>query len=244
MVSPYARQPVTITVTGGLNSKPYVDLTLSVMADFGVRVARQGYQHFEIEPGRYRTPGLYVVESDASAASYFWAAPAICGGQVTLANMRRSSSQGDIAFLDVLQEMGCTYQEVVEGAIRVDGPKAELRGVDVDLRDIPDTAQTLAAIAPFAVSATRIRGIASARHKETDRVAAVCMELARLGVGVEEHPDGMTIQPCRDFRPARIETYHDHRMAMAFALIGLRVPGVEIADPGCVSRLSRTILKY
>jgi 3-phosphoshikimate 1-carboxyvinyltransferase len=130
--------------------------------------------------------------------------------------------------------MGCT---VSEGAdyIEVTG-SAGLRGVDVDMRDIPDTAQTLAAIAPFASTPTHIHGIATSRIKETDRIAAACAELARLGVQVQEHPDGMTIHPCKSFRPAIIQTYNDHRMAMAFSLIGLRIPGLKIADPACVSK--------
>jgi 3-phosphoshikimate 1-carboxyvinyltransferase len=234
MVAPYAQKPVELAVVGGLNSKPYVELTLAVMADFGVTVQRDGYERFVIEPQRYHTPGIYTIESDASAASYFFAAPAVCGGTVRVENITRGSKQGDIAFLDVLVAMGCT---VTQGDtwIEVTGP-VELRGVDVDMRDISDTAQTLAAIAPFASTPTTIRGIESARVKETDRVAAVCTELARLGVTVEEHRDGLTIYPCHTFTPATIQTYDDHRMAMAFALIGLRAPGVTIADPGCVAK--------
>ena len=149
-------------------------------------------------------------------------------------HISRASRQGDIEFIDVLQKMGCTLREETN-AITVSREGA-LHGIDVDMRDIPDTAQTLAAIAPFADSPTRIRGIASARQKETDRVSATCAELARLGVQVEEYPDGMTIFPCRDFKPAEVRTYNDHRMAMAFSLIGLRVPGVDIQNPGCVSK--------
>ncbi|HSL28372.1 MAG TPA: hypothetical protein VK900_04155, partial [Anaerolineales bacterium] len=133
-----------------------------------------------------------------------------------------------------LQGMGCTVEEG-DRFIAVTGAQS-LRGVDVDMRDIPDTAQTLAAIAPFAASPTRIRGIASARIKETDRVHATCTELRRLGVQVDEHEDGMTIYPGDHMQPARIETYNDHRMAMAFALIGLRVEGITIENPGCVSK--------
>ena len=130
--------------------------------------------------------------------------------------------------------MGATIAETDHCILVTD--HSTLRGLDVDMRDIPDTAQTLAAIAPFANSPTRIRGIASARVKETDRVAATCAELTRLGVTVEEHPDGMTIYPCKDIRPTKIQTYNDHRMAMAFSLIGLRAPGIEIENPGCVSK--------
>ncbi|HEX5808095.1 MAG TPA: hypothetical protein VFY25_05475, partial [Anaerolineales bacterium] len=174
------------------------------------------------------------IESDASAASYFFAAPAICGGTVRVENISRASRQGDIAFLDVLQQMGC---EVEEGKsfIEVTGAKS-LQGVHVDMRDIPDTAQTLAVIAPFANSSTRIRGIASARVKETDRVHATCTELRRLGVQVDEHDDGMTIYPCEEIHPATVQTYNDHRMAMAFTLVGLRVEGITIENPACVSK--------
>jgi 3-phosphoshikimate 1-carboxyvinyltransferase len=236
MVAPYAQSPVELIVERGLNSKPYVDMTLAVMADFGATVERDGYERFRIQPQRYRAIQEYAIESDASAASYFFAAPALCGGTVRVLNISRRSKQGDVAFLEVLAAMGCTVVEgdnwIEVGATR----ESPLRGVDVDMHDVPDTAQTLAAIAPFAISPTTIRGIASARLKETDRVAAMCAELARLGVPVTEHRDGLTIRPCRDIRPAIVRTYNDHRMAMAFALVGLKVPGVRIENPGCVSK--------
>jgi len=234
MVAPYAQFPVEIEVTTELNSKPYVDMTLSIMRDFGVNIQREGYQSFYIPLTNYESRITYSIESDASAASYFFAAPAICGGTVSVENISRKSVQGDIAFLDVLKQMGCSVTEK-DNVVDVAGSK-ELQGVDVDMRDISDTAQTLAAIAPFASTPTRIRGIASARVKETDRVHATCTELARLGVRVDEHRDGMTIYPCENFRPATIQTYNDHRMAMAFSLIGLRVPGITIENPGCVSK--------
>ena len=234
MVAPYAQAPIEIEVTTELNSKPYVDMTLSIMRDFGVDVQRDGYAYFRISPALYSPLSTYLIESDASAASYFFAAPAICGGKVKVENISRQSVQGDIAFLDVLEKMGCVVTES-ENSIMVHRPST-IVGVDIDMRDIPDTAQTLAAIAPFASTPTRISGIASARVKETDRVAATCTELTRLGVCVEEHEDGMTIYPCSTFQPANIQTYNDHRMAMAFSLIGLRVPGVTIENPGCVSK--------
>jgi 3-phosphoshikimate 1-carboxyvinyltransferase len=240
MAAPYARSPVELVVAGQLNSRPYVDMTLAVMSDFGVSVERAGYERFWVAPQRYRARAEYRIECDASAASYFFAAPAICGGTVRVEAITRQSRQGDVAFLDILERMGCRASEGpnwIEVGSPPGGPQAAaLRGVDVDLRDIPDTAQTLAAIAPFAATPTTIRGIASARLKETDRVAAVCAELARLGVDVTEHADGLTIQPCSQIRPAVIHTYDDHRMAMAFALIGLRVPGIEIANPACVAK--------
>jgi 3-phosphoshikimate 1-carboxyvinyltransferase len=242
MVAPYAKSPVEIEVITELNSKPYVDMTIAIMHEFGVEVKRNAYQRFSIPLATYHLPATdfqssvsrYPIESDASAASYFFAAPAICGGTVRIENISRQSKQGDIAFLDILAQMGCTITEC-EHYIEVRGAQS-LIGIDVNMRDIPDIAQTLAAIAPFACTTTRIRGIASARVKETDRVHGTCTELARLGVRVQEHEDGMTIYPCEKFSPATIQTYSDHRMAMAFSLIGLRVPGVTIENPSCVSK--------
>ena len=234
MTAPYAQKPVEIEIITELNSKPYIDMTLSIMHDFGVEIERDEYKSFKINPMHYSSRSTYPIESDASAASYFFAAPAICGGTVRVENISRKSVQGDIDFLDILGEMGCEVSEH-ENAIEVTGTP-ELHGVDVDMRHVSDTAQTLAAIAPFASSPTRIRGIASARVKETDRVSAVCTELTRLGVKVEEYEDGMKIYPCEKIKPARIQTYNDHRMAMAFSLIGLRAEGVKIENPSCVSK--------
>jgi len=234
MVAPYAQSPVDIEVSTELNSKPYIDMTLAIMRDFGVEVERDHYKRFRIQPANYSSIPNYAIESDASAASYFFAAPAICGGTVRVNNISRESVQGDIDFLDILAKMGCKVKEG-ENTIEVTGPD-KLRGVDVDMRNISDTAQTLSAIAPFASSPTRIRGIASARVKETDRVAAVCTELARLGIQVEEFEDGMKIYPCENIKPATIQTYNDHRMAMAFSLIGLRAEGVQIENPDCVAK--------
>ncbi len=234
MTAPYAQSPIEIELTTELNSKPYVDMTISIMKDFGVEVERNGYSSFRILHSAFHTLHSYAIESDASAASYFFAAPAICGGTVKVENISRKSVQGDIAFLDVLKQMGCEVEEA-DNSITVHRPSS-IVGVDVDMRDIPDTAQTLAVIAPFADSPTRIRGIASARVKETDRVHATCVELDRLGVRVEEYEDGMTIYPVGKMRSASIQTYNDHRMAMAFSLIGLRFDGVTIENPSCVSK--------
>ncbi len=235
MVAPYAKAPIEIEVTTELNSKPYVDMTIAIMKDFGVEVERRDYSQFTIHSASYLPITNYPIESDASAASYFFAAPAICGGTVRVENISRKSVQGDIAFLEILKQMGCRITEG-DNFISVERRSPDLCGVDVDMRDIPDTAQTLAAIAPFASSSTRIRGIASARVKETDRVHATCVELARLGVQVEEHEGGMTIHPCKTFKRSNVQTYNDHRMAMAFSLIGLRVSDVTIENPACVSK--------
>jgi 3-phosphoshikimate 1-carboxyvinyltransferase len=234
MVAPYAHRTVEIEVIDGLKSRPYVDMTVAMMHEFGVDIERDGYRHFSVQRGSYLSLPTYQVECDASAASYFLAAPAVCGGTVRVEGISHTSQQGDVGFLDILEQMGCPVSEV-DGGMLVSGP-AEFRGVDVDLSDLPDTAQTLAVIAPFASSPTRIRGIASARVKETDRVRATCTELERLGVHVDEHEDGMTIYPCSNFTPSTIQTYNDHRMAMAFSLIGLRVAGIAIDNPACVSK--------
>jgi len=234
MVAPYAQYPIEVELTTDLNSKPYVDMTISIMKDFGVEIERNQYSRFTIHPSSYSPITNYPIESDASAASYFFAAPAICGGTVKVENISRRSVQGDVNFLDVLTQMGCIVEENDNSIIVT--RNSSLHGIDVDMRDIPDTAQTLAAIAPFADSPTRIRGIASARVKETDRIHATCVELDRLGVRVEEHEDGMTIYPAEKMRVASIQTYNDHRMAMAFSLIGLRFDGVTIENPSCVSK--------
>ncbi len=236
MVAPYAQSQIEITLSTELNSKPYVDMTIAIMKEFGVEIERQGYDRFTIHPSSFFPLSSYSIESDASAASYFFAAPAICGGTVRVENISRKSVQGDIAFLDVLKQMGCEVEEI-NNSITVHRPQgSSIVGIDMDMCDIPDTAQTLAVVAPFASSPTRIRGIASARVKETDRISATCTELARLGVRVEEHDDGMTIYPCQTFKRSSVQTYYDHRMAMAFSLIGLRFDGITIENPGCVSK--------
>ena len=234
MTAPYAQSSIEVELTTDLNSKPYVDMTISIMKDFGIEIERDQYSYITIHPSAYSPITNYSIESDASAASYFFAAPAICGGMVRVENISRKSVQGDIGFLDVLTKMGCVVKEF-DNSITVHRPSS-IVGIDIDMRDIPDTAQTLAAIAPFADSPTRIRGIASARVKETDRVHATCVELDRLGVRVEELEDGMTIHPVETMRSASIQTYNDHRMAMAFSLIGLRFDGVTIENPSCVSK--------
>jgi 3-phosphoshikimate 1-carboxyvinyltransferase len=237
MVAPYARENVELEITTNLNSQPYVDMTLDLMAEFGVEIERGDYKCFLIKPNQYSPRDSFWIEPDASAAATFFAAPALCGGSVCVEGLGRSSTQGDIRFLEILAQMGCGIQEGGRG-ITVSAPPAgqTLQGVDVDMSAMPDTAQTLAVIAPFASAPTHICGIASARYKECDRIAATVTELRRLGVQVDEHEDGLTIYPTETIQPAIVQTYNDHRMAMAFALLGLRVPGVQIENPGCVSK--------
>jgi 3-phosphoshikimate 1-carboxyvinyltransferase len=231
MVAPAASEAVTIEVIGELVSRPYVDMTLRMMADFGAEVSEPAPNRFTIQARPYRGRE-YEIEPDASAASYFFAMAAVTGGEVTVRGLHRDALQGDVRFVEALVEMGCRAEWTAD-AITLTG--GELRGIDVDMNAISDTAQTLACVAPFAQGPTRIRNVAHMRLKETDRVTAVVNELRRVGLTVEEHEDGLTIHP-GPLRPAVIETYDDHRMAMSFSLLGLRAAGIRIADPECTAK--------
>lgn len=222
---------LSISVEGPLVSSSYVDMTVEVMQAFGAEV--EVWEHgWAVRTGPYRA-GRYPVEPDASAASYFFAAAAITGGEVTVPGLGSGSLQGDLMFVDVLEQMGCTVERSPgRTTVRSTG---RLRGVDVDMGDLSDTAQSLAAAAVFADSPTRVRGIGFTRHKETDRVGNVVAELRRCGIEAEEEADGYLIRPGTP-RPATVQTYDDHRMAMSFALLGLRAPGITIADPDCVAK--------
>jgi len=231
MVAPCADQAVEIQLAGPAVSEPYIEMTLQVMAAFGVTVTRPDPGRFRILPQKYQGRA-YAIEPDASAASYFFAAAAITGGEITVRGLTRTALQGDVQFVEALARMGCRVHETSDGICVRGGP---LTGIDIDMNAISDTAQTLACVAPFASGPTRIRNVAHMRHKETDRVRAVVTELSRLGLRVEEHPDGMTIYP-GPIHAGTVATYDDHRMAMSFALLGLRVPGIVIADPGCTAK--------
>jgi len=240
MAAPYAQEPVVVEAEGR-SEWPYVSITCGVMADFGVEVAEapgeRGGARFEVPRGVYRARRPYAVEPDASGASYFFAAAALLGGRVRVRGLGRSSAQGDLRFLGVLEEMGCEVEVGADRAeVRGPGPGG-LRGVEVGMGAFSDTMMTLAALAPFAEGPTTISGVEHTRAQETDRVSAVAAELSRLGVRVEERPDGLTIQGGDRVRPeAPVETYGDHRVAMAFALVGLVVPGVRVKDPACVTK--------
>ncbi len=231
MAAPCAAGPVHLRLTGPLVSRPYVEMTLAVMRSFGAAVEEPSPGLFEISGDGYRATD-YAIEPDASAASYFLAAAAVTEGEVTIPGLSRTALQGDVRFADVLEQMGCRVSWHDDAVTLHGGP---LRGIDVDMNAISDTAQTLAAIAPFADGPTRIRNVAHMRHKETDRVAALVTELRRLGLQADEHDDGLTIYP-GPMRPATIHTYDDHRMAMSFAITGIRQPGIRIADPGCTAK--------
>ena len=231
MVAPLARTSTTVHITGELVSKPFVGMTTRLMEQFGVNAG--GGSSLYIAAGQRYHPVDMVIEPDATNASYFFAAAAVTGGRVTVAGLTRSSLQGDLAFLEVLRQMRCKVRWRGD-TVTVQGP-AQLTGIDVNLAPISDTAPTLAAIAPFAKAPVTIRGIAHTRLQETDRVTAMATELRRLGVPVEERDDGLRIEPAAP-RPATVATYDDHRMAMAFAVTGLRAPGIAIADPGCTAK--------
>ena len=233
MVAPYADSDVTINVAGTIVSQPYIDITLRMMAQFGIVADNNNYRNYSIKTGQHYHAMRYLIEPDASGATYFFAAAAVTGGRVRVPGLTADALQGDAHFVDVLEMMGCT---VTRGAdfLEVQGP-SQLRGLDINMNAMSDTAQTLAAIAPFASAPVTIRDIGHNRLKETDRITAVITELRKLGVRAEETADSMTIYPS-EVHGAEIDTYDDHRMAMAFSVIGLVASGVVINNPGCTAK--------
>ena len=230
-----AHRGVVVDVVGELISKPYVAITTNLMARFGVAVEQDGWRAFRVAgDARYRSPGTLAVEGDASSASYFLAAGAIGGGPVRVTGVGRDSIQGDVAFADVLARMGADVREG-PGWIEARGGRW-LRGVDVDCLAIPDAAMTLAVVALFADGPTRLSGIASWRVKETDRIAAMATELAKLGAIVDAGDDHLRVQPGPQLRGATIDTYDDHRIAMCFSLASLGGVAMRINDPDCVRK--------
>ena len=234
MAAPYARSPLELAIDGLLVSQPYIHMTLAVMESFGVAIDAADLTRFHVPaPVCYRGCD-YEIEPDASAASYFWAAAAIAWqADVTVIGLTHSSLQGDVGFCNCLEQMGCQVDYERQGTtVESTG---ELRGIDIDMNAISDTVQTLSAVALFAKGTTRIRNVAHIRHKETDRIGALATELRKFGATVDEHADGLSITP-GPLRGATIDTYNDHRMAMSLALVGLRVAGVTINDPGCTAK--------
>jgi 3-phosphoshikimate 1-carboxyvinyltransferase len=232
MAAPLARDWVTIQVRGQLVSWPYVLMTVEMARQFGAEISPTFDSSFIVRaPQEFGRP-VYNIEPDASAASYFWGAAAITGGQVTVPGLTTHSIQGDVRFVEILEEMGCT---VMRGETSMTVKGASLRGIDIDMNDISDTVMTLAAVALFAEGPTTIRNVAHIRHKETDRLHALATVLRRVGATVDEFADGLTITPS-PLHGAAIETYNDHRMAMSMALVGLRVPGIVIRNPACVTK--------
>jgi 3-phosphoshikimate 1-carboxyvinyltransferase len=239
-IAPLLEDGLTIEVEGDLTSKPYVDLTLDEMAKFGVNVENHEYTRLVVAPQTYRA-GEIDVEGDASGASYFAAFAVLHGAKITLTNLGTRTRQGDYAFFGLCEQLGARVTRNADSTV-IEGPRMLDAAFDapVDMTKMPDVAPTLMMLAPFLKTATRIEGLATLRVKECDRIAAPTRELRKLGVEVEEGPDYMVIQPLGAAPPHRgtveIETYHDHRIAMSFGVLGSRLPGLRILDPGCVAK--------
>ena len=233
LAGPYSREGIEVQVTGDVLSRPYLDLTCDVMAAFGCPPAvREDPLIFRVAPGVYQARD-WAIEADASSASYFFAAAAVTGGEATVTGIGRRSRQGDLAFLDVLERMGCAVRRG-ENEITVRG--GDLAGVEVDAGAFPDVVPTIAACALFARGATEIRGVPHLRIKESDRIASVAAEFGKLGARIEERADGLRIEGRAPLAGEAIATWDDHRIAMSAAVVGLRVPGVVIRGAGVVSK--------
>ena len=234
MMAPLAEQDTIITIKGELVSKPYIDITLALINTFGGKIENQDYQRFVIKGGQqYQSPEKYLVEGDASSASYFLAAAAIKGGTVRVTGIGKNSLQGDIHFASVLEKMGA---KVRWGEDYIECERGTLKGIDMDMNTIPDAAMTIATTALFAEGETVIRNIYNWRVKETDRLAAMAAELQKVGAIVEEGHDYLKVTPPKQLTTADIETYNDHRIAMCFSLVALSDTPITILDPGCTAK--------
>jgi len=234
MAAPMAKEDMTITIVGELVSKPYIDITLDIMQRFGVEVVNEGYQRFIVKAGqRYKALDHFMVEGDASSASYFLAAAAIKGGRVKVTGIGKNSVQGDVKFAEVLEKMGANV-EWAEDYIAVS--RGALHAIDMDFNHIPDAAMTIATTALFAKGTTTLRNIYNWRVKETDRLHAMATELRKVGAEVEEGEDYLKITPPTKLNHAAIDTYDDHRMAMCFSLLALDPVSVTINDPECTAK--------
>ncbi len=244
LVAPYASSDVFIEVGSDTPSMPFVRMTVRMMEQFGVPILDDGLDSTATgqsircvveAPQRYGC-AAYSVEPDATNAMYFLAAPAVVGGRVTVPGLGLESLQGDLRFVEILQQMGCEVEIVPDRVTVSRRPETTLRSVDVDLSAMPDVAPTLAVLALFADNITTIRGVSNLRIKETDRLAALATELTKVGAIVEELTDGLRVTPCGTITSTAIDTYNDHRMAMSFALAGLRCPGLTIRDMECTAK--------
>ena len=232
MVVPYALRDVNIEVTGPLASKPYVDITRDVMSAFGVEIQSQGYDSFFVKAGQRYLPQTYRIEGDASNASYFFSAAAVCRGRVKVKGLNPGTLQGDIGFLEILESMGC---RVTRGKDWIEVLGGELHGIEMDMNEMPDLVPTLAVTAAFAQGNAVIQNIRHLRFKESDRLHALAVELSKMGIRVREGEDWLEIEGGKP-HGAEIETYDDHRMAMSFAIAGLVIPGVKIKGERCVDK--------
>ncbi|MEA3343305.1 MAG: 3-phosphoshikimate 1-carboxyvinyltransferase [archaeon] len=234
LCAPYARKDVVVDTVGELTSKSYIDMTISSMREFGINVENDGYRSFKVKAGQVYYARDYVVEGDFSSASYLFAAAAVTGSRVRVTGINPASAQGDKGFVGALVKMGCSRDEGPDW-IEIKGPR-KLKGVgEIDMNHMPDAAMTLAVVAAFGEGVTRIVNAANMRIKETDRIAATVAELKKMGVDASELSDGLVVKG-GDVHGAVIDTYDDHRIAMSFAVAGLRVAGVVIKDESCVSK--------
>ncbi len=232
LMGPLTRRGLEIEIIKGPVSRPYVDLTLAVMQRFGIEVEPYGYEKFKVPGGQCYQAGHYQVEPDCSQAGYFWAAAAITGGEIKVHGIKADSVQGDLGFVRVLEKMGCRLRFEDDGITVIGGP---LQALEIDMGDMPDLVPTLAAVAAFANGTTVMTNVAHLRAKESDRLAAVATELGKMGITANCGEDFIAVtggQP----QGAVIETYDDHRIAMSFSLVGLKVPGVQIEDEDCVGK--------
>ncbi len=232
LTSPYAKRPVDLFIKGKINSLPYVDMTLHVMRSFGAEIDIADPSIYRVSNKSKYIGHEFHVESDASSATYFLAAAAITGGTITIPDISPDSLQGDVKFIDVLSEMGCSVTKH-EHSLEVTGKK--LRGIEIDMNNLPDCVPALAVVAAFAEGSTTITNIPQLRYKETDRIAALAKELSKMGVKIEVTEDGLIIHPGK-LHGTTIETYNDHRIAMSFAVAGLCVEGMTISHPECVAK--------
>ena len=233
--APYAENDITINIDGPLVSIPYVNITTTMMKDFGVEVKNSGDKEFKIEAGQKYQGQEYIVEGDCSSASYFFAMAAVTNSRIKVNNVKKDAMQGDIKLLEVLEKMGAKV-EYGENFVIVEGT-GELNGVTVDMHHMSDVAQTLSVVALFAKGKTEIQNVYNMRIKETDRIKACYNELTKLGAKVTELEDGLIIEPQEKYNEGvEIDTYDDHRMAMSFSVAGLLIKDVIIKDPGCVSK--------
>jgi 3-phosphoshikimate 1-carboxyvinyltransferase len=234
LCAPYMPAGIDLTLQGGIVSMPYIDLTINVMRDFGAKITRTGECKYHVNAGEIYQGRKYQVEGDASSASYFFLAAALLRKTIRVAGINRQSKQGDVRLLNVLEELGCIVRSE-ENWVDITGSDLVKGDLTFDLNDMPDMVPTLAVLSAFRKGQTIINNVAHLRIKESNRLAAMVTELNRVGIEAREMPDGLMIQGGK-LRPAKIETYNDHRMAMSFAIAGLLERGIEISDKKCVDK--------
>jgi 3-phosphoshikimate 1-carboxyvinyltransferase len=232
LIAPCTREGLDITATHSVVSKPYVDMTIDIMTRLGVEVIRDAYTRFQVAGGQPYAAGSYTVEPDCSQAGYFWAAAAVTGASIKVHGITKATRQGDVGFVDVLEKMGCRADHEADGITITGG---NLSGVEVDMSNMPDMVPTLGVVAAFAEGTTVIKNVAHLKEKESDRLGSVAAELGRIGIDAKALDSGLVIKGGRP-RGSQIETYDDHRIAMSFAVAGLRAPGIFIKNPSCVQK--------